>query len=62
MRCQYAHSNVQRNVVKSELEIEFLLNYSRANVGKYSHLCPEFEGMINMTGEYNNFEGESGWR
>lgn len=47
--------------MKSDFEIEFLSGYSRMDVGKYSHRCPAFEGMINMAGERNNIEGESGW-
>lgn len=42
--------------MKSELVIEFLPAYSTMNVGKYSHRCPAFEGMINMASKRNNFE------
>lgn len=42
---------------KCSVRFEFLPGYSTMNVGKYSHRCPAFEGMINMASERNNFEG-----
>lgn len=47
-------------MVESQLEIEFLSGCSRMHIGRYSHRCPAFEGMINMMGESNYFESESG--